>query len=43
MPYATASYKGKLYNGFPMDSINAQGCPQDSVSQPKMASLRAAS
>jgi kynurenine formamidase len=25
------SYKGKLYNGFPMDSINAQGCPQDSV------------
>ena len=26
-----ASYQGKLYNGFPADGINAQGCPQDSV------------
>jgi kynurenine formamidase len=26
-----ASYQGKLYNGFPADAINAQGCPQDSV------------
>ena len=26
-----ASYQGKLYNGFPADSINAHGCPQDSV------------
>ena len=25
------SYEGKLYNGFPADGINAQGCPQDSV------------
>jgi kynurenine formamidase len=26
-----ASYQGKLYNGFSADSINAQGCMQDSV------------
>jgi hypothetical protein len=26
-----ASYQGKLYNGFAVDSINAQGCVQDSV------------
>jgi kynurenine formamidase len=26
-----ASYQGKVYNGFPADSINTQGCPQVSV------------
>ena len=26
-----ASYQGKLYNGFPADSIGAEGCPKDSI------------
>jgi kynurenine formamidase len=26
-----ASYQGKLYNGFLVDRINAEGCPEDSV------------
>jgi kynurenine formamidase len=26
-----ASYQGKLYNGFPVDRIGTEGCPEDSV------------
>lgn len=26
-----SSYEGKLYNGFPVDAISAEGCPKDSV------------
>ena len=26
-----ASYQGKLYNGFPADSIGGEGCPRDSI------------
>jgi kynurenine formamidase len=26
-----ASYQGKIFNGFPVDQINAEGCPKDSI------------
>ena len=25
------SYQGKIFNGFPVDQINAKGCPKDSI------------